>query len=62
MRNKILYSDKTKIDLFGLNARCHVCRKPGAAHHLAITIPTVKHGGGSITHYGDVFQRQELGD
>ena len=45
MRNKILWSDKTKIELFGLNAKCHVWRKPG-------TIPTVKHGGGSIMLWG----------
>jgi hypothetical protein len=37
MRKKILWSNESKIELFGLNAR----RKPG-------TIPTVKHGGGSI--------------
>jgi hypothetical protein len=41
MRNHILWSDETKIELFGLNDKCHVWRKPG-------TIPTVKHGGGSI--------------
>ena len=41
MRNKIFWSDETKIELFGLNAKCHVWRKPG-------TITTVKHGGGSI--------------
>jgi hypothetical protein len=41
MRNKIFWSDETKIELFGLNAKLHVWRKPG-------TIPTVKHGGGSI--------------
>ena len=41
MRNKILWSDETKIELFGLNAKRHFWRKPG-------TIPTVKHGGGSI--------------
>ena len=41
MRNKILWSDETKIELFGLNAKRHVWRKPG-------TIPTVEHGGGSI--------------
>ena len=41
MRNKILWSDETKIELFGLNARHHIWRKPG-------TIPMVKHGGGSI--------------
>ena len=28
MRNKILSSDKTKIKLFGLKAKCHIWRKP----------------------------------
>jgi hypothetical protein len=37
MRNKILWSDETKIELFGWNAKRHVGRKPG-------TIPTMKHG------------------
>jgi hypothetical protein len=41
MRNKILWSDETKIQLFGLNAKRPFWRKPG-------TIPMVKHGGGSI--------------
>ena len=41
MRNKILWSDETKIEHFGLNAKRHIWRKPG-------TIPMVKHGGGSI--------------
>jgi hypothetical protein len=45
MRNKIIWSDKTKIELFGLNSKCHVWRKPG-------TVPTVKHGGGSIMLWG----------
>ena len=45
MRNKILWSDETKIELFGLNAKCHIWRKPG-------TIPTVKRGGGSIMLWG----------
>ena len=60
MRNKILWSDETKIELFGVNARRHVWRKPGTAHHQANTISTVKHGGGSIMLFSDVFQ--ELGD
>ena len=38
MRNKILWPDETKIQLFDLNAKCHIWRKPG-------TIPTVKHDG-----------------
>jgi hypothetical protein len=45
MRNKILWSDEIKIELFGLNAKCYVWRKPG-------TIPTVKHGGGNIMLWG----------
>ena len=39
--NKIIWSDENKIEVFGLNAKRHVWRKHG-------TIPTVKHGGGSI--------------
>ena len=45
MRHKILWSDETKIELFGLNAKYHVWRKSG-------TIPTVKHGGGNIMLQG----------
>jgi hypothetical protein len=36
---------ETKIELFGLNANCHVWRKPG-------TIRMLKHGGGSIMLWG----------
>jgi hypothetical protein len=43
--NKILSSDETKIKIFGLNDKRHVWWKPG-------TIPTVKHGGGSIMLWG----------
>ena len=49
MRNKILCSDEMKIELFDLNANLHVWRKPG-------TIPTVKHGGGSIMLWGFLFE------
>uniref|UniRef100_A0AAZ3RZD4 Transposase n=1 Tax=Oncorhynchus tshawytscha TaxID=74940 RepID=A0AAZ3RZD4_ONCTS len=45
VRNKILWSDETKIELFGLNAKCHIWSKPG-------TIPTVNHGGSSIMLWG----------
>ena len=45
MRNKILWSDETQIELFGLNAKRQVWRKPD-------TNPTVKHGDGSIMLWG----------
>ena len=45
MRNKILWSDETKIELFGLNAKRHVWMKPD-------TIPTVNHSRGSIMLWG----------
>ena len=46
MKNKNLWSDETKIELFGLNAKRHIWRKPG-------TIPMMKQGsGGSIVLWG----------
>ena len=45
MRNKILWSDETNIELIGLHAKRHIWRKPGTIH-------TVKHGGGSIILWG----------
>ncbi len=50
--NKIIWFDETKIELFGLNSKRYVWRKPGTAHHLSNTVPTVKHGGGSIMLWG----------
>ena len=46
MRQKILWSDEMKIELFGLNAKCYVWWKLSTAHHPSNSIPTVKHGGG----------------
>ena len=48
MWKKVLWSDETKIELFGHNAKRYVWRKSNTAHHPEHTIPTVKHGGGSI--------------
>jgi hypothetical protein len=48
----MFWSDETKTELFGLNANRHIWRKPGPAHHLANTIPTVKYGSGSIMLWG----------
>ena len=48
----ILWSDETKIELFGHNDRCYIWRKTWEACKLKNTIPTVKHRGGSIMLWG----------
>uniref|UniRef100_A0AAR2J9J3 Transposase Tc1-like domain-containing protein n=1 Tax=Pygocentrus nattereri TaxID=42514 RepID=A0AAR2J9J3_PYGNA len=48
MWKKVLWSDEPKIKLFGHNAKCYVWCKSNTAYHPEHTIPTVKHGGGSI--------------
>ena len=49
---KIIWSDETKIELFGRNTSTHIWRKKGTAYRPNNTIPTVKFGGGSIILWG----------
>uniref|UniRef100_A0A6I8RG85 Uncharacterized protein n=1 Tax=Xenopus tropicalis TaxID=8364 RepID=A0A6I8RG85_XENTR len=49
---KVLWSDETKIELFGINSTRCVWRKKNAAYDPQNTIPTVKHGGGNILLWG----------
>src|SRR4029434_6902880 len=44
-----MWSDETKIKLFGINSTCRVWRGKNAEYD---TIPTVKHGGGDIMLWG----------
>ena len=55
MKNKILWSDEIKIELFGLSAKCHVWRKPG-------TIPMLKGMVPAASCCRDVSQQQGLED
>ncbi|KAK3524689.1 hypothetical protein QTP86_000791 [Hemibagrus guttatus] len=48
----VIWSDETKIDLFGKNSTCRVWRRKSAELHPKNTIPTVKHGGGNIMLWG----------
>lgn len=48
VKNKIFWSD----EVFGLNSKHHVWRKPGTTQHLPNTVPVVKHVCGSIMVWG----------
>ncbi len=48
-RVKVLWSNETKIQLFGINSTRHVWRRNADPKN---TIPTVKHGGGNIMVWG----------
>ncbi len=43
-----MWSDETKIELFGINSIRRVWRKKKDEYNPRNTIPTVKHGGGNI--------------
>uniref|UniRef100_A0A4W5NXZ3 Transposase Tc1-like domain-containing protein n=1 Tax=Hucho hucho TaxID=62062 RepID=A0A4W5NXZ3_9TELE len=49
---KVLWSDETKMELFGINSNRRVWRRRNAAYDPKNTIPTVKHGGGNIMLWG----------
>ena len=47
-----MWSDETKIELFGINSARRVWRKRNAEYSPKNTIPTVKHGGGNLMLWG----------
>lgn len=50
--NRVLWTDESKIELFSSRGPRYVWRSSGQAHEEAYTVPTVKHGGGSIMVWG----------
>ena len=49
---KVMWSDETKIELFGLNSSRRVWSKKKDVYFPKNTITTVKHGGGNIILWG----------
>uniref|UniRef100_A0A6Q2YG97 Transposase Tc1-like domain-containing protein n=1 Tax=Esox lucius TaxID=8010 RepID=A0A6Q2YG97_ESOLU len=49
---KVIWSDETKIELFGLNSTRCVWRKKEDEYNPKNTIPTLKHGGENIILWG----------
>ena len=49
---KVMWSDETKIELFGINSTRHVWRKRNAEYNPKNTIPTVMHVGGNLMLWG----------
>lgn len=52
MREKILWSDETKLNSLGRTMKNYVWQTPGTAHHLPNTSPMVHPGGGNIILWG----------
>ena len=47
-----MWSDETKIELFGINSTRRVWSKRNPEYNPKNTIPTVKHGGGNLMLWG----------
>ena len=62
MWQNVLWSDETKMELFGRNAKCYVWCKPNTAHHPKNTIPTVMGGGEQAAPKLNETQKEEEGE
>ena len=50
--DKILWTDESKVELFGRQGSGYIWRKANTAFHNKNIIPIVKHGGGSVMVWG----------
>lgn len=54
---QVLFTDETKLELFGTNRRLFVRRRANERYRNDCLIPTIKHGGGSIMVWGAVCSK-----
>uniref|UniRef100_A0A1I7XUL6 DDE_3 domain-containing protein n=1 Tax=Heterorhabditis bacteriophora TaxID=37862 RepID=A0A1I7XUL6_HETBA len=47
-QTKVVFSDESKFNRFGSDGKKYVRRRPGEEFMPKCTIPTIKHGGGSV--------------
>lgn len=59
--DRIIWSDETKINLFGSDGRTYVRRKTRSRYNFENLIPTVKHGGGNVLVWG-CFSSKGVGE
>ena len=53
----MLFTDETKMELFGTNRRLFVRRRVHERYKTNCLIPTMKHGGGTIMIWGAVSSK-----
>ena len=58
---RVLWSDETKINRIGSDGKVYVWKQRGESISDRTTLPTVKHGGGIILWYEDVWAGMVLG-
>ncbi len=56
----VLWSDETKINIFGSNGVKRVWWQPGEEYKDKCVLPTVKHGGGSVMVWGCMSAAGEI--
>jgi transposase len=58
--NRVLFTDETKVEVFGTHRRIFVRRKAGERYRNECLVPTVKFGGGSVMCWGAICAKGAL--